>query len=174
MANSSNALALAELEPCASALLPVLLAFLHTRVAGHQAFGLEHLAQFGIELDQRAGNAQFDGISLCANAAALDGGHHIEAGSQFDQSQRALGGHALLLGDEVDFECLAVDLPLARAGTQKDTRDRRFAPPRPVILNQICHCFLVSFQLSAISLVMLPFDSLRRLELSASAGKTES
>ena len=55
-------------------------------------------------------------------------------------NQRALGCHALLLGDEMLFEFLAVDLPLARAGTQKNARDRRFAPPRPVILNQIlCH-----------------------------------
>src|ERR1035438_1913359 len=97
----ASALALAELESCASALLTVLLALLHARVAGQQAFGLEHLAQFRVELNQRACNAELDRIGLRSHAAALHRGDHVEARGQFHQRQSALCRYTLLLGHKV-------------------------------------------------------------------------
>ena len=75
-------------------------------------------------------------------AAAAHRREHVKAGSQVSHHQSALGGDTLLLGHEVHVERFTVDLPLARTGTQEDASDRRFAPPRSVILNQICHSFL--------------------------------
>ncbi len=102
---------------------------------------MSSLAQLGVELDQCAGNAHLHGIGLRGNAAAFT----VVTTSKLDASSATtsvrLAAYALLLGDEVLVESLAVDLPLARAGTQKDAGDRRLAPPRPVILNQICHSF---------------------------------
>ena len=50
----AHSLPLAELEPLACALLPVLLAFLDAGVPREQAVGLKSLAQLHIKLQQRA------------------------------------------------------------------------------------------------------------------------
>src|ERR1700730_3948258 len=54
-------LALAELEALAGALLPVLLAFLHARIARQKAVLAQPGAQFRIEDGQRAGKAHSHG-----------------------------------------------------------------------------------------------------------------
>jgi len=87
---------------------------------GQQAFGLEHLAQLGIELNQRAGNAQLDCIGLrWIPPPLLTVVHHVKARSQLRPAPGCACGHSLLLGHEVHFERLAVDFPLARAGRMK-------------------------------------------------------
>src|ERR1700743_4010059 len=65
-------LALAELEPLAGALLPVLLALLDARIAGEQTFGLQRFAQLDVELKESAGDAHLHRIGLGADAAAGD------------------------------------------------------------------------------------------------------
>src|ERR1700744_4901175 len=55
---TASALALAELEAFASALLSVLLALFPARVAADQSFALELLPQFRIELHQSARDAE--------------------------------------------------------------------------------------------------------------------
>src|SRR5580698_542222 len=134
-----KSLALRELEPLTGALLSVLLALLRASVARKQPFGLQRLAQFGIELDQCAGDAHLHRIGLRAHAAALHGGKHVEGRQELGQHQRTNRRNPLLFGHEIDLKTLAVYLEVAAAWAQKHTRDRRLPSSRSVILNQICH-----------------------------------
>src|SRR6185437_2050859 len=133
-------LSLAELEPFAGALLAVLLALLHTRVARQQPFGLQCLPQFRIELNQGARHAHLHGVSLRGHPAAAHVRGYIEIRCHLRHRKRLLRRNPLLLGHEMLIELLAVDLPLTRARAKKAARNRRLAPPRAVILNQIRHC----------------------------------
>src|SRR5271163_2708635 len=64
-------LALAELEPPASALLPVLLAFLHARVARQESIFAQTRTQVRVELRERPGKPHAHGAGLSTHAAAL-------------------------------------------------------------------------------------------------------
>src|SRR5690242_16706133 len=65
-------LTLAELEAAASALLAVLLAFLHARIARQEAILTEPGAQLGVKPRDGARKAHADGASLAADSATLD------------------------------------------------------------------------------------------------------
>src|SRR5208283_6226887 len=104
----ASALALRELEPLSRALLAVLLAFLLARIASHQSFGLEQLAQLRVEFDQGAGNAHLHRVGLRTYAAAAHRVKHVEALRQFRHRQGALGRNPLLFGHKMLFELLAV------------------------------------------------------------------
>ena len=65
-------LALGELRRTTGSLQAVLLALLHTRIAGEEASLLQGSAQLGISLAQGAGDAVTDSTSLAGNAAAAD------------------------------------------------------------------------------------------------------
>src|SRR5580700_4521554 len=71
-------LALGELEASAGALLSVLLAFLAAGVAGYEAFGLERLAELGVEFHESAGDAELDRVGLAHDAAATNGAEDVE------------------------------------------------------------------------------------------------
>src|ERR1700679_801745 len=136
---NSQQLPLAELEASASALLAVLLAFLAAAVAGNHAFSLERLAELDVEEHERAGDAELDCIGLAHHAATLDRGEDVECFVDVGDAERLFGRGALLFGDEVFVELLAVDGELAGAGAQEDAGDCALATAGSVVLNQVCH-----------------------------------
>src|ERR1039457_956995 len=69
-------LALGELEPFASALLSVLLPFVLAGVPGQESELLELAAQFGVELDQGAGDAKPGRAGLARQPAATGENEH--------------------------------------------------------------------------------------------------
>src|SRR6266496_4466624 len=73
IATKQPPLAFTELEALARSRHAVLLAFLGARVARQQSVGLERLAQLGVVLDERAGDAEPHGARLSRDAAAGDG-----------------------------------------------------------------------------------------------------
>src|SRR5438067_5522869 len=141
-------LPLAELEALAGALLPVLLALFAARIAREQAFALQLFAQLGVELDERAGNAQLHRACLSVHAAAGHRGQHVEVGGGFAGNQRLPRFAALGLSYKIFIEGPAVDGEFAAAGAQENPRHTRLAASRAVILNYFCHffvCFLFCF-----------------------------
>src|SRR5437588_12054326 len=121
-------LPLAELEALAGALLPVLLALFAARIAREQAFALQLLAQLGIELDERAGNAQLHRACLAVHAAAGYRDQHVEISGGFPGDQRLPCLAALRLSHKILIEGPAVDGEFAAAGAQKNSRHARLAP----------------------------------------------
>src|SRR5580704_15337062 len=112
-----------ELEASAGALLTVLLALLTTGVAGDEAFGLERLAELGVEDHEGAGDAELDCVGLTHDTAALDGGDHVEGLADVCDAERPLGCSALLGGDEVDVALFFVDGELTAAGAEEYAGD---------------------------------------------------
>src|SRR5437868_4949545 len=156
---STKTLPLRELEALSCSLLSVLLALFAPCVARKQTFALELFAQLDVELEQRAGDAQFDCIRLPVNAAAIYRGNHVERGAGLAANQRRLCAHALGFGHKIVVERTPVHLKTPAAGTQKHASDARLATSRAVVLNQISHrnsvvsYFLkISTQQSAISI----------------------
>src|SRR6185369_5419034 len=74
---SPNRLALAELEALAGALLPVLLAFLHARIARQKAVLAQAGAQLRIEDSQRARKPHAYSAGLPANTTAIHRGDDV-------------------------------------------------------------------------------------------------
>src|SRR5271155_2523993 len=85
-------LALAELEPPASALLPVLLAFLHARVARQESIFAQAGTQIRVQLRERAGKSHAHGPGLPAHAAALHRGFHFHLVVHLREFKRLDGG----------------------------------------------------------------------------------
>src|SRR5262245_22249099 len=135
----TRVLALAELEALAGALLPVLLSFLAARIARDHAFGLELLAQFGIELHQRASQTQLHRVGLSIDSATRNVGNHVEVACCLGGNQGLPCTCTLRLGHEVLVERAAVDLVVSTARTKINARHRSLAAACSVILNQISH-----------------------------------
>src|ERR1700676_5812760 len=74
---ATRKLALAELEALAGALLAVLLAFAHARIAGQETIFAQARAQLRVEYRERAGQSHAHRARLAANAATIHGGHHV-------------------------------------------------------------------------------------------------
>src|SRR5262245_6341367 len=129
-------LALRELEARASALLPVLLALFHARIAREEPGLLEPLAQLGVVDLQRAGDAVADRAGLPAGTAAVDGNHDVELVGGLGQRQRLLDDHLQHVVAEVLVERPLVDGDLAAALPDVDAGGGRLAPSRPVVFNQ--------------------------------------
>src|SRR4249919_1639558 len=70
IATKKPPLPFAELEALARSGHTVLLALFRARVAREQSFVLQRLAELGVVLDERAGDAQPDGPGLSGHAAA--------------------------------------------------------------------------------------------------------
>src|SRR5208282_4526115 len=92
---NDHRLSLTELEALSCALLSVLLALFGARVASHHTFGLELLAQFGIELHERARDAQAHSIGLSGDSTTAHVGQHVEVGRGLGRDQRRLRADAL-------------------------------------------------------------------------------
>src|SRR5690349_9536050 len=110
-----KSLTLRELEALARALLAVLLAFLHARIARQESVFPQCRPQFGVEPRDRAGESHANGPCLSASAAAVRRDHHIDLVSKIGEFQR-LGG--VVLPSEIGEVLLyrpAVDRKFARA-----------------------------------------------------------
>src|SRR5688572_1931663 len=77
-ASGTPPLTFAELEPLPGASQTVLLAFLDSRIGRQQAVLLQLLAQLRVELDECPRDAEPHGARLSVDAAAGDGGEHVE------------------------------------------------------------------------------------------------
>src|SRR5712691_8533230 len=129
-------LTLRELEALARALLSVLLALLHTRVARQKTVLAQRGPQLRIEPRNRARQSHAHRAGLPASAAAMRGHHDIDLLRQARKLQR-LGG-VMLPGEigEILLHRSLVYRELARAGAQKHARNRFFATARTQ--NPIC------------------------------------
>src|ERR1700674_5861557 len=90
-AAKSLRLPLAELEALARALLPVLLALAHARIARQEAVLPQSRAQIGIEYRQRARKAHAYRAGLPAHATAVDRGHDVHLVAGVGKFQRLHG-----------------------------------------------------------------------------------
>src|SRR5437879_9237652 len=84
-------LTLRELEALARALLPVLLAFLHTGVARQKTICAQRWPQIWIELRNRARQSHAHRASLSADAAAMRSHHHVHLLRHVRELQRLCG-----------------------------------------------------------------------------------
>src|ERR1700722_12320616 len=133
-----GSLTLGELEALAGALLPVLFALVLARVARKHPQFLELAAQFRVELDQSAGNAQLRRAGLTRRSAACGGDQNIEFIGRFRSQQRLSPGGTRGFAREIVIELAAVNLDVALARPQKHSGHRAFAATRTKMLNQ-CH-----------------------------------
>ena len=88
-------LALGELGSATCGLQTVLLSFLHSGIAGHEAGSLQGRTVLGIQDNQSAGNAVTDSAGLAGNTAACNGLRLMPGGGCGPAG--SLWGRALLL-----------------------------------------------------------------------------
>src|SRR3954451_6429695 len=88
--NRASGLALRELEAGPGALLSVLLALLHARIAREETGLLETLAELGIVDLQRARDAVADGAGLSRGTAAVDRDDDVELVRRLGERERLL------------------------------------------------------------------------------------
>src|SRR5580692_11759883 len=116
-------LALAELEALAGTLLPVLLAFLHARIAGQKTILAQARSQLRIEDRQRARKPHAHRAGLSADAAAIHRGHNVHGSRRlrkFHRLNRAIAPSHIA---KIFFRIAAVDGNLARPERQEDARN---------------------------------------------------
>src|SRR5215210_4088595 len=133
--NSKFLLSLRKLESFPSTLLSVLLAFLDTGIAGHQACVLESGTKVGIEFEQRSRNAVSDRSRLASRTTAGDIDDEVKLVRGFSQLQGLTNNHSQSFIREVTVKWFVVDLNFARAGPEINSGSCRLAPPGSVILN---------------------------------------
>src|SRR5580765_2951722 len=126
---------LRELEPRPGSSLAVLLALLHPRVAGQEAFLLELLAELQVVLGQRAGDAVADGAGLAGRAAAGDRDLDVEPLGRLRGEERLLDDHLQDVVGEVIVEGALVDRDRAGAGNEPDASHRGLAASRRPMLD---------------------------------------
>src|SRR5690606_37161065 len=114
----SKRLALAELEATTRASAAVLLALDGARVAGEIAGVLEGRAGLGVDLEDRAGDAEADRAGLTGQTAAPAGAPHVVLLAAIGSDQRLLDELEIGRTTEVAVGLAAVDLDLALAGEQ--------------------------------------------------------
>src|SRR5258707_5934104 len=127
-----NSLTLRELEALACALLPVLLAFLHTGVARQKSILAKSRTKLGIKAADRAGESHANRSRLPAHAATLGRGHNIDLLGEAPELQRLPGVmqprgiRKILLGGT------AIDRKLSPARPGENPRNRFLASSRAV------------------------------------------
>src|SRR5208283_263820 len=119
MTTQTRRLPLGELEALACALLAVLLAFLHTGVAGQKAILAKSRAQFRIETADGAGEPHAHRAGLPANAATLRGGHNIHLLRYAAELQRLGGVMTPGMIRKIFIDFAAVHREFAGAGPQE-------------------------------------------------------
>ena len=106
--------ALAELRCTTGSLQTILLTFLHTRIAGQEAFLLQSSTVLLVLLQQSAAQAVADSASLTGNTAAGNADDDIVLALQAQQDQRRTDDQLQGLQTEVvvDVTALMVTLPV--------------------------------------------------------------
>ena len=101
--------ALGELRCATSGLQTVLLALLHTRIAGQEAGLLQNGAVLGVHQQQGAADAVAQRTGLAGHAAALDGGNDVHFAQGVGGVQRLTDDHLQRLQTEILVDAAAVD-----------------------------------------------------------------
>src|SRR5690606_560984 len=127
-ASRSLGSALAVLRRAAGLLEAVLLALDDASVAREVPLLLEHGAEVRVDLQQRAGDAELDGVGLAAGATALDGDDGVVAAGGVGVLEGLERLHAHQDATEVLLELTAVDGDAAAAGAEEDAGDGFLAP----------------------------------------------
>ena len=129
----SSLLSLRELRSAAGGLEAVLLALLHSGVAGQEPGFLEGGAVGGIHLQQGAGDAVTDGAGLAGDAAAGDGGLDVHLALHAGGDQGLTDDELQGLKAEIIVDVAAIDGDGAGAvGEKTDAGDRALAAAGPV------------------------------------------
>src|SRR5262249_36629643 len=131
-------LTLTELEALSRSRHAVLLALLGARVPRQESLGLQLLAQLGVVLDQRAGDAESHGAGLSRDAAAIHRRQDVELVGGLGEDERGLDLRPEGFGREERVERPVVDGDGAAAGPEEHAGGRCLAATRPVILH-CCH-----------------------------------
>src|SRR5258705_83923 len=127
-----NSLTLRELEALACALLPVLLAFLHSGVARQKSVLAQSRPQFRVEAADRARESHAHRSRLSAHAAALSRGYDINLLGQARELQRLRGVMQPRVIRKILHGGTAVDRKLPRPRPEENARDRFLAASRAV------------------------------------------
>ena len=101
--------ALGELGRATGGLQTVLLALLHTRIAGEETGLLEDGTVVGIDEQQSAGNAVAQSAGLTGHTAALDGGDDIDLTEGLGRGEGLTDDHLEGLETEILVDVAAVD-----------------------------------------------------------------
>src|SRR5687768_16452049 len=117
-------LALGELEARPGALLAVLLALLHARIAREETSLLEPLAQLEVEDLERTGDPVTNRAGLAARTAAVHRDDDVELVDRLRQRQRLLDDHLENFIAKVIVEGAAVDRDRTRSRTKVHARRR--------------------------------------------------
>ena len=133
-ATMCKTLPLGELEALPRALLAVLLALMFSRIAGQKTRFLQRTTQFGVELDQRPGDAQFDRSRLASDTAAVGKNQYIKTIGHLDRQERQPNRHTSRFGRKIIIQLTAVHRDFARSGPKEDSGDAALAAPGSQIL----------------------------------------
>src|SRR6266404_5607378 len=117
-------LSLRELEALARALLSVLLAFLDPRIARDQARMFQGRPQVAVVLNQSSRNSVTNRAGLACRSAAGNVDQHVELGRRLSQLHRLTNNHSQRLVRKIHIKRSAINLEVARAGSQIDSRRR--------------------------------------------------
>jgi len=126
-----KSLPLRELEALPRALLPVLLAFLHSGIARQKSILAQRRPQLRIEPRNRPRQSHAYRSGLPANSAAIRRHHHVHLVGDVRKLQRFDCIMLPRVIREILFDGAAIDRELSRTGTQEHARYRFFAPSRP-------------------------------------------
>src|SRR6266478_2268 len=123
-------LTLRELEALARALLSVLLAFLHSRIARQKSVLTQRRPQLRIEPRNGPRQSHAHRARLSAHAAAVSRHHHVHLVGDIGEFQRL--DRVMLPGviRKILFDRPVIDGELAAARSQKHARHRFLAPSR--------------------------------------------
>src|SRR5690606_13037362 len=97
-------------------------------VAREVALLLEDRTEVGVELEQRAGHSEFDGVGLAAGAAALYRDDGVETAGGVGVLEGLESLDAYKDAAEVLLELTAVDRYAAAAGAEENAGDGFLAP----------------------------------------------
>src|SRR4030095_10402540 len=125
--------------------LPVLLPLLGAGIPRQKPGFLQFGTQLPVVVHQRPGKAVTDRSRLARHAASLDADVDVEFVRRLGEQQRLPDDELEALALEIVVHGAIVDLDLADAGAQKNTRRRMLPPPRAVILDG-CHPLSPSFR----------------------------
>src|SRR5947207_12405418 len=123
-------LTLGELEALARALLSVLLAFLHPRIARQKSVLPQRRPQLRIESRHRPRQSHAHGSRSTAHAAAMRRHDHVYLVGDIRELQRLDGVMLPRVIRKIPFDRAAVDRKLAGPRTQEHARHRFLAPSR--------------------------------------------
>ena len=120
--------ALGELRRTTGGFEAVLLALLHSGVAGEEAGGLERGTVCLVDLKESAGDSVTDGAGLTGDSAACDGGVDIHLAAETDGLEGLTNDELESVKSEIIIEITTVYGDLAGAGGEEvDSRDGRLS-----------------------------------------------